>query len=311
MKELNDHESTLLPARPGGSIVEFVDRTPFHGVMLLGLLIYGLVVLLSTGVLIAIVHTGATVVKSGPADVKTFPELLYFNVVTILTIGYGDMTPVGWGRVVAALEAVAGMGIFGVLVSAAVIKLMLPRGNAIVFAKYCYFALHERRFVVVFVNTTRSRLINADLCSVLKVGNSHWQVRPPYRAPYIGDSAWIFPVNSLDELAGPEADGLFDFSALTIYPADGLKFGVSGALGFANYSTSIRYALDECWVIRSVAELPEAVLRHPVWGSEAFEAAFHFIPERRMTFLDLARANGARLGQHHHETRAAAGGNDR
>lgn len=297
MKELNDRATTLLPARPGSSIVEFVDRTPLWAILLLGLAVYGLVVLASTAAQLALIRFGCTVTKNGAGEVQTLGDLFYFNIVTILTIGYGDLSPVGWGRPIASLEALTGVGIFGVLVSAAVIKLMLPRANAIVFSKYCYFSLSERRFVVIFINTTRSRLINVDLCSVLKVGysNGNWHVRPPYRAPYIGESAWIFGVNTLSELAGPNEVGLFDFSSLTIYPEDGLKFGLSGSLGFANYSTSVRYTLDECWVVRSLAELPEAALRQPAWGTPGFESAFNYVPDRRMTFLDLARLNGAQL----------------
>ncbi|MDH5633461.1 MAG: pentapeptide repeat-containing protein [Gammaproteobacteria bacterium] len=43
-----------------------------------------------------------------PDRVKLFINSLYFSVVTFTTLGYGDFSPVGWARPVAAIEAVIG-----------------------------------------------------------------------------------------------------------------------------------------------------------------------------------------------------------
>jgi len=40
---------------------------------------------------------------------KDFWECLYFSVITFTTVGYGDLTPLGWGRMVVALEVVSGL----------------------------------------------------------------------------------------------------------------------------------------------------------------------------------------------------------
>ncbi|MEO1107151.1 MAG: potassium channel family protein [Pseudomonadota bacterium] len=50
----------------------------------------------------------------GPADI------LYFSYVTFTTVGYGDMSPVGLCRALAAAEAVTGYILLGMFVAAAV-----------------------------------------------------------------------------------------------------------------------------------------------------------------------------------------------
>lgn len=53
---------------------------------------------------------------SGPAEV-TFGDCLHFSAVTVTTLGYGDFRPVSYGRLVAAMEAMAGLILIGVFVS--------------------------------------------------------------------------------------------------------------------------------------------------------------------------------------------------
>lgn len=54
---------------------------------------------------------------------RHFLECLYFSVVTFTTLGYGDIAPVGYGRLVAALEAFLGTFIFALYVVIFVKKL--------------------------------------------------------------------------------------------------------------------------------------------------------------------------------------------
>ena len=46
-----------------------------------------------------------------------FLDCLYFSLITATTLGYGDITPVGWARLLAAGEAMSGMILGGALIS--------------------------------------------------------------------------------------------------------------------------------------------------------------------------------------------------
>ncbi len=46
-----------------------------------------------------------------------FFDALYFSLVTISSLGYGDIRPVGWNRAIAGTEVVVGLAFFGLLVA--------------------------------------------------------------------------------------------------------------------------------------------------------------------------------------------------
>ena len=62
----------------------------------------------------------------GPAVTHDLLTCIYYSVVTFTTLGYGDFYPVGLARAMAALEALTGYVILGVLVSTSV-TLLDPR----------------------------------------------------------------------------------------------------------------------------------------------------------------------------------------
>jgi hypothetical protein len=59
-------------------------------------------------------HVGSTEVKS---DLDGFGTAMYFSFVTALSIGYGDVIPVGPLRILAVGEGIAGLLIFGCVIS--------------------------------------------------------------------------------------------------------------------------------------------------------------------------------------------------
>ncbi len=67
---------------------------------------------------------------SGPAPRPTndLGDALYFSIVTSTTLGYGDFIPLGPGRPVAALQALVGYLILGILVSSG-FQLIAPHTN--------------------------------------------------------------------------------------------------------------------------------------------------------------------------------------
>src|SRR3989442_780981 len=50
-------------------------------------------------------------------DVSGFLSALYFSAVTATSVGYGDIVPIGFARVLAIVESVAGLIIFGCVIS--------------------------------------------------------------------------------------------------------------------------------------------------------------------------------------------------
>jgi hypothetical protein len=61
----------------------------------------------------------ALISSSGPVDagVRGFLSALYFSAVTATSVGYGDIVPIGPARVLAVFEGVAGLILFGCVIS--------------------------------------------------------------------------------------------------------------------------------------------------------------------------------------------------
>lgn len=60
--------------------------------------------------------------RFGQVKVETFCEALYFSGLTFTTIGYGDITPMGFARILAVLE-----GLFGIVLSSALVVSLVRR----------------------------------------------------------------------------------------------------------------------------------------------------------------------------------------
>jgi hypothetical protein len=294
-----------LPTSVRRSIVIYVDHRSLLRLIIYAISIYLSVVLLGTLLNLITTILGHQVLKQGPDCVTDFWTLLYFSFTSILTLDYGDLVPLGFGKFISIFEGFAGISIVGAFIGVLIIKLMLPRKNAIVFSKYCYFDKSEKRFIVVFINTMDMPLVNAAMSSILKIGGGHWGVFPAYTAPYIGDSAWTFSINPLgryDNNYDPDDDSYLerdiDLIGREIYTDDdGIKFGISGSYGFAGYSTAKKYFLPDVWVIPNKASLPLNVLRKPPrdLSIKQFVDAFHFVPPNSVSFINFARQCGATI----------------
>jgi potassium channel LctB len=94
--------------------------------LLLLLLIY-FTLLISFGLLYTVLHIeGIPVLVENGVELTgnyftIFTHSVYFSAVTILTVGYGDVTPVGIGRVIAMAEALIGF----VMPAAFVVRVVL------------------------------------------------------------------------------------------------------------------------------------------------------------------------------------------
>ncbi|MFE7064153.1 potassium channel family protein [Sutcliffiella sp. NPDC057660] len=94
--------------------------------LLLLLLIY-FTLLISFGLLYTVLHIeGIPVLVENGIELTgnyftIFTHSVYFSAVTILTVGYGDVTPIGIGRVIAMAEALIGF----VMPAAFVVRVVL------------------------------------------------------------------------------------------------------------------------------------------------------------------------------------------
>ena len=157
----------------------------------------------------------------------------------------------------------------------------LLSGRSIVFSPFCYFVEDERRFVVVFANTTDMPLVNAEMCSLVKMGRGDWVVHSPYKSPYVGGSAWTFAIASLrdyDRNFGQRDSGgplKVDLSGQKIFDDDGVKFGISGSYEFASFSAAVKYKFDDVWVIPRRSSLDLETFRMRRLWSRRFRRAFY------------------------------------
>jgi hypothetical protein len=55
--------------------------------------------------------------KQGTEPVTDFWSCLYFSIVTFTSLGFGDLRPVGYGRMLASLEVIVGLTVFGLAVA--------------------------------------------------------------------------------------------------------------------------------------------------------------------------------------------------
>lgn len=116
--------------------------------------------------------------------------------------------------------------------------------NTVVFSKHAYYCRDDKFFLIIFINTCHINLANVEISSYFKLGGN-WVVRHSITSPLITRSAQTFHINKFEE------------KDIVKYLREGdcLRVGMTGQLGFANFSTSIQYNSDEILVIPNRREL--------------------------------------------------------
>jgi hypothetical protein len=216
--------------------------------------------------------------SGGPID---FWDMIYFNFVTILTVGYGDISPHGFGRTLSTLEALFGVGLFAGGVSLLTVKALRPAPNTIVFSKYAYYCLEEQRFMVIFLNTSVSRLENCTISSYFKIGRN-WQVSPAVSPPFLTTAVQTFFVDSHteDEIREKLMDG------------DCLRVCVSGNLLGSEVAASVQYKPHEILVLQSRTFIAKyEPFWRPNFGDPEFFEMFHYKPEGAQTLAERFALN--------------------
>jgi hypothetical protein len=273
-----------LPRMRTGGLLAWLQRQTLWKIAPIGLATYLLVVLVFSCTEFAFHAAGHDLIFDTAGNpVSHFGDAVYFNLVTILTVGYGDLHPGSYGKILAVVEALIGVALFGGFLSVITIKALLAPANTIVFSKYAYYCTEPNRFLIVFVNTSHTRLGNVEISSYFKIGGD-WGVKPLITAPFLTQSVQTFYVDKLEReaLIARFRDG------------DCLRVGIAAGLGFTAFSTSIQYSAGDILVIPDRSEL--VAFFEPLWKpdfkSASFERMFHYRPEKALTlssFVEAAR----------------------
>lgn len=208
-----------------------------------------------------------------------FGDLLYFNFVSILSIGYGDIAPIGVLRGFTILEALLGLVVYSSFISIFIIKLMLPNEHTIVFSKYAYFCTAVDSFMIIYLNTTTRKITNLETAWYFKL-NEDWKTMPPSKVPFITTSVQTFYLEFKQELG--------DFAGKLHYK-DSLRVSLTGNLGMSSYSTSIQYDLKDILIIEDRSELTKYDGFYRVdnnLATEEFVDKFHYRPENAKSLSD-------------------------
>jgi hypothetical protein len=213
-----------------------------------------------------------THLTTNPPHPVGFWELIYFNFVSILTIGYGDMSPTGVFRLITIVEAVIGLAIYSLSISLVTIKILLPRKDVIVFSKYAYYCTDDSAFMIIYLNTSSTYVTNLQTSWYFKL-DEDWHAKTPIQVPFITKSVQTFYL---------KYDKPFEEINAMLHPFDCLRVGLSGNIGMANYSTFVEYGLKDILIIRNRSVLTKYEGFYKVdenLKSAEFEKYFHYQPE--------------------------------
>jgi potassium channel LctB len=104
-----------------GQITTDIKRGPFGTFMVLLSSVFVMIVIFAKIYSVIGLSAGTMTTKTGEIIINTttdFYDCLYSSVVTWTTLGYGDLTPIGLGRVYAAVEALTGYVVMSVMIAA-------------------------------------------------------------------------------------------------------------------------------------------------------------------------------------------------
>lgn len=267
-----------LPTRRTGLRNEWLASSPMWLIGAIGLALYITVVVIISGIEWLFSGTTSSWVKAADGSTASWWDVLYFNFISILTIGYGDYSPDGdRARFLTVLEAILGTGIQGITIAALTAKFLSPPKNAIVFSRHAYYCIDDEKLLVIYLNTSRSRLVNVEISSYFKLGGD-WAVRPPVRSPLVTRAVQTFFTDfvSVKDLVESLSEA-----------SDAFRFGISGQLGATSFSVAIQYKPADILVIRNREPLTAYTgFWEPDFHAQRFIEMFHYHPQGARTLTE-------------------------
>ena len=221
---------------------------------------------------------------------KDFQDCLYFSFVTQLTIGYGDVEPIGLARGISVVQTLLGVMLAGVWIGIAILKLTSPARNSIVFAKSAYYCAKEAIFVVSFVNANRQKLIDAKISHILKLCREN-HLREESNVPYIARSVWFLSTDEVRLNKLQELKESFD-------KHDGIKVCISGDYGFAKYAVARKYVLSEIIAVEDLSFEADQRFDEPSLNRKFWEFFNDPVPESKSLVEYLEETENSPEQQH-------------
>ena len=175
----------------------------------------------------------------------------------------------GLGAFFSIIESIIGIGIVGLLISFITAKLLESPQRSIVFSKYGYYCTEEQRFLIIFVNTTNSLFLHAEMSFYFKLGGD-WGVRQSISSPFITRSVQTFFLDKvlIKDMISQLKDG------------DVCRFAIEGQLGYSSHSVAIEYGIEDILVIPNREELTSFQgFKDVDFSSEKFINMFHYHPK--------------------------------
>jgi hypothetical protein len=237
-----------LPRKRTGRVLSWIARRRLFTLIILGAALYFSIAVLVSAMEVAAQCAGHRLVQASDKEGQDVPwwDILYFNLITILTVGYGDLHPISFGKILSVLEAFSGAALFSVSLAVVAIKLLAPPPNTIAFSKHAFYCTGPELFMVVFINTTDRRLASVAISSYFKLGGD-WSVKPHVTAPLLTQSVQTFYVERLEQGKLIEA----------LREGDCLRVGIDVGMDFSGFSTSVQYSPDEILVIADRRKMVE------------------------------------------------------
>ena len=117
------------------------------------------------------------------------------------------------------LEAILGTGVLGITLAALTAKFLSAPKNAVVFSRHAYYCTEDDNFLVIYLNTTRSRMVHAEISSYFKLGGD-WMVGPSASSPLVTRAVQTFftdfvPEDQLVDLLNEESDAFGSASVVS------------------------------------------------------------------------------------------------